>query len=265
MSEGDITRLLINAVPRSGTHLLAHVVSLLPGLRFSGVVLARAFVTPAASRCCVPTVQVGIDSPAAVTVADVTAMLGRITPGTYAQGHVPYSDGMAWLLREANVRQIVIIRDPRAVVASHARFLASLATHPLHGHYVGRPINEQLMQSIRGIEANGQILLGDIAARLRRIIGWLELPEVCVVRFEDLVGPRGGGTEAAQLDAIGRIARHAGVACDDDALRRIAAEAWGAGATFATGRIDAWRDVLTQRHLAEIDRLASAEVARLGY
>ena len=41
-----------------------------------------------------------------------------------------------------------------------------------------------------------------------RSLWLLNHPAVCKVRYEDLVGPRGGGTAEAQLDAVSRLVRH---------------------------------------------------------
>ena len=81
-----------------------------------------------------------------------------------------------------------------------------------------------------------------------RSLWLLRHPAVCKVRYEDLVGPRGGGTAGAQLDAVTRLVGHVGA--DVDPLQ-VAAKIYDPGSwSFHQGRTGAWRDHFTERNLA---------------
>jgi hypothetical protein len=89
-------------------------------------------------------------------------------------------------------------------------------------------------------------------------------PNVCKTSFEDLVGPRGGGSAQAQADAIGRVTGFLGITGVDPA--GVARRLFNPDAfSFFRGQTGAWREAFTPglRRLAD-DRFG--EVLRLyGY
>ena len=57
----------------------------------------------------------------------------------------------------------------------------------------GRPFEERLLRLI-----DDPWLLGSIRERMGRYLGWMELGNVVPLSFEELVGPRGGGSDEQQ-------------------------------------------------------------------
>ncbi len=120
------------------------------------------------------------------------------------------------------MRTVCILRDPRDVAVSQLHYIKRLKKHPIHEAFMGLPSDsERLMLCIRGGELGERRMLS-LDERYRRFSGWAEDGGSVVVRFEDLVGPRGGGSEEAQVGAVRAVAEHVGVEADE--------------ATLATGR-----------------------------
>ena len=65
-------------------------------------------------------------------------------------------------------------------------------------------------------------------------------------KFEDLVGPLGGGCQEKQLATIKHIAQRMGHPINDTKALSIAQQLFGESATFVEGKIGAWKDYFTQ-------------------
>jgi hypothetical protein len=85
------------------------------------------------------------------------------------------------------------------------------------------------------------------------------------VRFEDLVGPQGGGSRDAQIDMLRRLARHLGASVGDEDLTRIADNLFGGTFTFRKGEIGSWRQNLSADHQLQFKRIAGNVLVEMGY
>jgi len=124
--------------------------------------------------------------------------------------------------------------------------------------------HERLMVSIRGGELGGR-RLRSLAERYGRFLGWEREGGAAMVRFEDLVGPAGGGSAEARRLAIGRVATHLGVAVDERTICRIGENLFGAGRTFRRGQIGGWREEFSAEHERVLEKEAGQPLAGLGY
>ena len=87
-----------------------------------------------------------------------------------------------------------ILRDPRDVAVSQMHYLKQLKNHFAHEEYMALPSDsERLLVSIRGGELGGR-RLQSLDERYRQFLGWERDGGAVVVKFEDLVGPEGGGS-----------------------------------------------------------------------
>jgi hypothetical protein len=97
------------------------------------------------------------------------------------------------------------------------------------------------------------------------VLRWASEPFACRVTFEKLVGPQGGGSRAAQIDELRRLADHLGFRFSPDTLERIADQVFGGTNTFRKGVIGGWRDHFTPAHKAAFKDLAGPLLIELGY
>ncbi|WP_156767766.1 hypothetical protein [Candidatus Viadribacter manganicus] len=96
--------------------------------------------------------------------------------------------------------------------------------------------------------------------------GWLSMPGVEVFRFEDIVGPRGGGDNQRQLDACVALAKLAGIEANDARFEIAWRNVFNPSAgTFFRGQVGEWRKRFTSRVLREFDRKAGWLPERWGY
>ncbi len=84
---------------------------------------------------------------------------------------------------------------------------------------------------------------------------WLDLPNVLIVRFEDLVGEKGGGNNEKQKECILSIANHLLINLNDSQLNHIIDNLFGNSeglesfATFREGKIGSWKKNFNSHHI----------------
>jgi len=257
----------VNSLPKAGTHLLTKVVKLIPGVRSAGVVFlpknAKQVLAADDPGVAVP---VGVDDPVRVARDEIRDALDRVEPGSFASGHVPYSKEMAALLEERGMKSVLILRDPRDVAVSHAKFIPERPGERLYPHYLPLSPAERLMASLVGFEdAQAGCRCRNIRERVESLLPWTTWPDNHTVRFERLVGPDGGGTREAQREEIRRLCEHFGAACSPSDINRIADEAFGGTNTFRKGAIGAWREHFNLEHTQVCKKLIGQLLIDLGY
>jgi len=245
---------LINSVPRAGTHLLMRVFDLAGYSRDTTVNVgsqgASRYVRRVFCR------SNGELLTLAVPLADTTcglvsrgkfrkrfAPLGKIPDGKYVSGHLLWSRFAAGYFRQLSVRMIVILRDPRAVAMSHIHWVRDERhEHPLRERYRAQSIAECMRDEFCGIGNTGIASYPSqlpMSTRYRNMALWKKGLDVHFTSFEALVGPRGGGDQRTQEDAIARVLAFAGDTTDPS---QIAQELWGKSDTFRVGAARGWQE-----------------------
>ncbi len=189
--------------------------------------------------------------------------LASVADGRHLVATVPYSPEAASLLAEHGMRNLLMLRDPRAVV------MATLESMASPGHELERDMADL------GFEARLELVLQGGHAPLSHcdivpfnealdaMLAWSEEPDCEVVVYEDLIGPLGGGGARAQRTAVGRVLQRVGAATDADTVARVCA---GAFDPAVTTTIDAWREHLTPAQVQLVsERLADAVAAVEAY
>ena len=112
---------------------------------------------------------------------------------------------------EANFKMIAIVRDPRDALMSHVHYMRLFAQKPtpyrdyfiVGADFDAITLDEQIKSSIIGDE-HGPSYIKYYKERL----GWALSGYPLVVKFENLVGAKGNGNDAVQIQTIREMARH---------------------------------------------------------
>lgn len=243
----DRPKVLVNSVPKSGTHLLSRCLSLMPGMVEVPVALNRP-----------------------LGLADLRSKLERVHRGSFVKGHVHFTEKYRDLLLELGFSTFLVLRDPRDVAIS----LLHWATYK-HPRHRLRPFlqsldddAERLMAIIKGVEPNAigtERGLENIADYVGMFLPWMDHGSF-VVRFEALIGPVGGGRRDAQIREIRGVAAHLGIDLRDDGAARIAERTFSRGSrTFRRGQIGDWRSCFSERHKEVFKTVAGQLLIDLGY
>ncbi|MDQ8203596.1 sulfotransferase domain-containing protein [Pelagicoccus sp. SDUM812003] len=163
---------LANSFPKSGTHLLQQILSVLPGMKDWGGFWASQ-----------PSFTFREIQPEAMS-----RRIRRVSPGELVCGHLYYSDQAKEALESRHVAHFFIYRDPRDVVVSEAHYLGEMNRwHKLHSRFSKLPTRaERLLLSIKGLPKE-DIYYPNIVERFSRFTQWIEDPNVCSISYEDLI------------------------------------------------------------------------------
>ena len=257
-------RIVANSLPKSGTNLLTKLLALLPGLRSSSYHLGQSTVKrklPAEENILVP---VGVDMPREIALSVIDDSFIQLVEGQFISAHLPYSTQLDTYFQDHNIKMVLIVRDPRDVVVSHASYIARTKTHPLHSLFASLSKDDQIQTSIEGTVHRRETLLS-ISDRLRSVLPWIGKPYVFVLKFEELVGVRGGGSLEKQKRTIAELAEFLDVEVEASQVEEIASGLFGQTKTFHKGQIGSWRTELKPKHQQEIERIAGEEMEVLGY
>ena len=85
------------------------------------------------------------------------------------------------------------------------------------------------------------------------------------IRFEDLIGPNGGGDWETQLETIQKIADHLGITVTEEKIERVARNLFGGTGTFRKGQIGAWKKHFKEHHKQAFKAIAGQLLVDLGY
>jgi hypothetical protein len=248
-------RVVVNSMPKSGTHLVSELLDQLGGMRFSGH--AVMFIEARRHR----------DTDKALAVVERRAR--RLRPSHYMGSHLTWDPRVESILTSADVRLVTILRDPRALVVSAKNYLYKATWMPHRDRLIDWLGDERSVMefAIRGHGDPGDaVYVPDLGTHFHGYVRWLDSPAGLTVRFEDLVGPQGGGTTDAQNRAVGQILDHLGLREGDEPIEEVAARVFSdRSITFHGGQSDAWRSELPNDLQDEVLERCADDMRRLGY
>jgi hypothetical protein len=186
--------------------------------------------------------------------------------------------GVCWVVNQFDIRQldghflrewsqtgepkiIFNYRDPRDVLLSMVNFLAD-RTGKGFSNYNDFLVFSRILKSKASLEDQLAYALTDPSFPAQRdlahMIWLLNHPDVCKTSFEELIGPRGGGTARAQARALSRVFEFLGVTStdpDDVSVGLFNPDVF----SFYRGQIGGWREAFTP----ELERLAEDRLGDL--
>jgi len=251
-------KIMVNSIPKGGTHLLMKLVYLL-GIRDdprrfwlgagqikSGFETVNKIVKGSFTKPCV---TIGSEVPVRVGTKWLERKIARVPDGHSFGAHCRFSQPLLDVLNRNRVRVVCIIRDPRAIAASHFHYIKQYERHFYHNEYMALSSDrERLRFSISG-GTLGKYTIKSLVERYNEFQGWAMEDSVALVRFEDLIGEKGGGSSANQRVAIERVANALSVETNEKTMEFITNELFGESKktrsdTFRKGQVGSWRTEL---------------------
>ncbi len=248
------TRILVNSIPKAGTHLLTAELARIEGLQNSRLHLLNTDI-----------LEDKLDNSAnpAMNLERIARAVKTVRGGQYFSAHLPWSSGFEQILREENIATFFVLRDPRDVLASRYHYILGLKRHRLHSFFAD-PSRSEFERYRLLVEGHaGDPFMRPMVEMLAQFAPWVESDITLTVRFEDLIGARGGGTDEAKHAAFQRIAVHAGIAADR--LPDDIAQAPAKTATLRKGKSGGWRDELPWEVQELVEETCGPTLRRIGY
>jgi hypothetical protein len=192
----------------------------------------------------------------------------HVGPGKFGASHMLHTEAAAGMFAELGMRVIVIVRNPRDWAFSAAR--KTMENPEPFGRTPETPIEQHIRDFVFGFPSNGQVGRLSMVERYHHFQKWSAEPFALTIRFEDLVGPAGGGSRQIMISTIANVARHIDITAPD--VEEVADNLFGGTATFRRGLIGTWRereavftdpDVEAQCRQAEALTMANASADRI--
>lgn len=231
-------RILVNSIPKSGTHLLSEVIINM-GFKHAGQI-NYAEIDGVPSRV--------------LTMDEIEQKIHFLKKGRYLIGHKYFDEDFSKILKKNKISHLFIVRDPRDVAVSKAFYFPKRPEHELNSHFLGLNERERFIASINGVPGR----MRSVAEIYNIFLPWLSENDCLTVKFEDLVGNQGGGNDEKQSETLRRIAVHLGIPFDESELKEIAFKSFNKNSgTFRKGQIGDWVNWLDDETLSLLKKDAS--------
>lgn len=239
-------------MPKSGSHLIIQV---LQGLIHIGPFVDPGF--PPANRS---------EDNRKLPNQAILANIQRMRPGDIGYGYVHADQSFIDTLTRRGRMTIFVYRDPRDMIVSHVFYATDIHKgHGMNPYYtkVLKSVEERINAQILGVNEPG-FELSSVKTKYQAYLGWLEVPEVLHLRFEDLILNQ----EATLKAILNHLALHGYIPKIPlenaiEILQR-SVEPRRSG-TFRKGKPGNWRDHFTPENIANFKRTAGDLLIRLGY
>ena len=247
-------RILVNSIPKAGTHLLTSELSRIDGLQNSRMHLLNSDI-----------VSDRRDSSAnpAMDIAAIERQIAKVRGGQYFSAHLPWSSAFEEMLAKHDIATVFVLRDPRDVLASRYHYIMGLKRHRLHP-FLADPARTELERYRLLIDGHhGDPYLRPMNEMLLQFAPWTDSERTLTVTFEALVGARGGGDDAVKNAALLQIARYCGI--DEQNIPQDIAGPPAKTATLRKGKSGTWREELPAEIQALVEDRCGTILRRLGY
>lgn len=247
-------KVILNSIPKGGTHLLDQLLTEFPLIRPSSKRTIRPEPENSYFRS-------GFND----SLESRTKEILCTGKGEFVRAHVPAEPTLLSAIDNAgDIKVLMIVRNPRSVVVSNFKYVSDIdTTHPVHN--LMNQLNsdtEKLKACIYGIE--GQI--ESIGSVYRSYSGWSESKSCLIVKFEDLVGAKGGGSDSLQEKTVKNIADFLNIPLSNKQLdNMLSSLKTPKSSTFRSGRIDGWKEYFDDELEAELDIELSGFEKKFGY
>lgn len=242
-------RIIVNSFPKSGTHLLAKLIKELGFIDLPVMLLNNNYLDyrkPGNWDTWKPLRNSGLTefSNPSRTEESTAVSLRRIRPGQVCTSHLQYSRFVKSQIRLIKIKHLFIIRDIRDCIISQQDWRMDLKAHdhlPSWYFYLNALENET--DRIQAVMEGRDRFLEPYSYHLKYGWGWLDDPAVHLVRYENLIGPRGGGSSEKQKNEIKGIVRFLEGSISDREIEIIAENLWGGKTrTMKHGKSSYWKN-----------------------
>jgi len=242
-TQTDSTLRIVSGLPKSGTHLLKKVAEALTGTRATWI---KRY-----SR----------------TYRDLTEQAieqAKRTRQTLLSAHLHGTAENVELIKKYDIRTVFVYRDPRDQAVSLAYYL-----HRMNPRARQMFANNLFNLGIGDERLSREELLTLIISKLPESYAFFmplaDEENILAIRFEDLVGTKGGGSDEASLRTIEQITEKLLGTIDEKRIQTVAHSLFGGTMTFRKGKIGQWKDEFTEEQKALCKEVAGQLLIDLGY
>lgn len=250
-------RIFVNSIPKAGTHLLTAELEKFACLQASRLHIETRKVNSLAKHQ-ERREDVVIDLP------KFARYVGTVRPGQFFSAHLFWDPALLSYLTSTGIKSIFMVRDPRDILLSNLHYIKGLRRHFLHRLFTTelQTDEERIRVLIQG--RSGVPFVRSLKDTLNLFLPWRASTGVLTIRFEDLVGSSGGGSDERKLLALRQVAEHC--ALSGDVVKDIAGRSLQSRSTptLRKGKIAGWRTELSDAQLELLETECGAAMRQLG-
>ena len=189
--------------------------------------------------------------------------------------HVPYFPEMEKALLQARMKSLFFVRDPRDAIVSLVFYMEKMSGDRRDFMEINSSVYDILSLDEK-IEAlmTGSSCTNYLDKYWKSLIGWSDSSCCQVARFEDIIGPCGGGTLEKQLEAINQICSYLNISLSYGEKMGIAfyTNSYATpsiqnalGLKYTQGQIGNWMLFFSESNKDLFKKLFGKELIKLGY
>ncbi len=199
-----------------------------------------------------------------VTMNDLKKMTS-LPPKEFLRSHLYYSEKYAQHLNNEKIIKFFVYRDPRDQAVSLAFYM--LKQINVWPHIKNISFDDLLLDIIiQGSTFNNMPpSVKGVAQLYEAYMPWMQEPNILSIRFEDLVGSKGGGSAEMQIFTLQKIAEHLDLDLSREKIDSIAEKLFGGTETFREGKIGSWKKYFKEQHREAFKEVAGNILIALGY
>lgn len=185
-------------------------------------------------------------------------------------------------LQEQYSRRILLVRDPRDVCLSWIRYVVSGQADTVDAYICALPdsakeqwkklgLEKQLEHVIRGASLESRsagvhpTLIYFPLSPYREAAKHAGDEETLIVKFENLVGPKGGGSRHAQEEEARKIFTFLGLDLSKERTHKVLKELFGGTRTFSKGRTGGWKKSFSRKNRKRFKKRHQDLLVTFGY
>jgi hypothetical protein len=239
-------------MPKSGSHLIIQVLQ--------GLTRIGPFVNPG-----FPPVNRAEDNRKLSETA-ILKNIAEMRTGDIRYGYIHARQPFIEALTRRGKAMVFVYRDPRDMLVSHVFYATEM--HPGHGMHryyteVLNSMEERLNAAIQGVDEEGAEI-SNVKERYLNYLGWLEIPEVLCLRFEDLVMDQEASFERL-LNYLGERGARLKVSREMAIQGLKSSIAPHKSGTFRKGKPGGWQEHFTAKNKQVFKEIAGDLLIQMGY
>jgi hypothetical protein len=249
---------MLNSIPKSGTHLLLDLFRNIEEYTYSGLFLSHIH-----------------HGKVELSLSDRIDEIRRYKGGLYFGAHLPYSENDATHVKQTRLKHILLIRDPRDMLVSQLFHAKDRPTNRLN-RYLSKLNDDysRLEALIYGIESSvlglNAISHQNYVEYLASFLDWHKREKgILTIKFEDLVGIKGGSDKARQQQTVGAILDYIGLgsAYPERRMKRVleAINRKKKTNTMRKGKIGGWKYTFDKSSTSLIGQSLHHIAQEMGY
>jgi len=179
-------------------------------------------------------------------------LIKNLPSNTTFISHLPFSNEKIEILNKNKFNKFIFIyRDPRDVIISRVFF----------------ELNRTISSTIKNQKQFDETVkhyLNNIANLYSQFTPWINQKDSCSIRFENIIGQQGGGSEILQYKEIKKLCNFLNIHSETK-IKECINNLFAGTYTFREGKIGSWKKYFSNENKEQFKKIAGNVLISLGY